>query len=812
MNSRALLVLERRRQQVLWTAPVWIMSAGVAAALCLALSGAEARLRMWPLGISVVVALIIRLVRRPTLREVTHALEMEMGSRNRLEALVELAGRSDPLAQALSADAGRFLVRHPLPRPYAWMAGVGVMSALVLSNVLISLSSDAPPPIVSAATAHRTVVPSFPVERPIEPMTIPPASLRWISSVDEMAVGPTDDTPLIAEAESVTGLRTVALEVFLEGESPDARLVADDVAPGVQTLTTTLRLAASDPATSTWAAYYLKAERVRPPDLPVETVWPPVVSPLQVVRWGAAADSIATDPDDPDPAAGWVDGLRKLQRDQRQALRETFALRHGLELSNEADARVSPAGVRARQEDIAANLSDLGSRVSPEVLSAKGGEEFEQAVQQSQRAIKALALETWDAGMKEQLRSLASLAAAEIGATQAWRERQARRAAEEAERLARLMKSFGDELPARAETPAGRLETLAQEQAAIADRLEKKAEGAGIFSAQDSVVRALASVMTEETLPAALNDLLAEAMEAAKEARKQLNENDRLAATEPSARAAQALTAAVEQLDEIGRDRATEDLLAAQSDFVRSAFDVQAAGDSTFAETAQAAAEKIRQRQEQLRRAAQREQNAGSEMAAERLEELAHSISECAVCEQLGGAGGQGGEGTGDERKETTEKLERLAEQAAASAREIGDESKLQRRIAGDLEAMRRQLDEPALTPKVLREIRQELEVNRQRVGQQQHSMPPPPGPGAPSNVLDDYRATLRTRVTGLLALASPNAPAGDRQQTLVRANPAEAPPAYRDAVADYFESLARFRNTTSRSGFPTPSPLRSND
>jgi hypothetical protein len=71
--------------------------------------------------------------------------------------------------------------------------------------------------------------------------------------------------------------------------------------------------------------------------------------------------------------------------------------------------------------------------------------------------------------------------------------------------------------------------------------------------------------------------------------------------------------------------------------------------------------------------------------------------------------------------------------------------------------------------------------------------VPPPPGPGATAEQQGEYVTLLIQRVSGFVRLTTA-ARESKRAEVLTTGNPADAPPAYRPAVADYFEALARER------------------
>ncbi|MEO5959298.1 MAG: hypothetical protein ABIZ49_14220, partial [Opitutaceae bacterium] len=83
--------------------------------------------------------------------------------------------------------------------------------------------------------------------------------------------------------------------------------------------------------------------------------------------------------------------------------------------------------------------------------------------------------------------------------------------------------------------------------------------------------------------------------------------------------------------------------------------------------------------------------------------------------------------------------------------------------------------------------------------------VPPPPGPGSKLKEIRDYAAVLSDRVAGLIQLSVEAQRETKRLQVLTTANPGDAPPEYRPAVADYFEKLARDRAPPAPPARPAP-------
>jgi hypothetical protein len=98
-------------------------------------------------------------------------------------------------------------------------------------------------------------------------------------------------------------------------------------------------------------------------------------------------------------------------------------------------------------------------------------------------------------------------------------------------------------------------------------------------------------------------------------------------------------------------------------------------------------------------------------------------------------------------------------------------------------------------------ELYEKTVANSQRLQTQGNTVPvpPPPGPGATVQVVDDYAGLLSQRINGLIGFTTIATRDAKRTQVLTTGKPSEAPPAYRPAVADYFEALAQDR--------PTPAP-----
>lgn len=709
MKPHVATLLVQRHRRAQWLLPLWVLVMGLTLDLVLARAGAEPSWRLGALGVATVLAVIARFRPRCTLRETARDLDGRMGSHNRLEALAELVERTDPLAEALRAETDVFLAGHRAPRSYAWFAGLGLLIALAVVCVG-NRDSWHPRPAVGVQSADgakaRAVAPATkPVEVPPPPVPpVTPAALRWVAPEAMITAAPKETIPLSFEAESGYGLRNLALHVILNGEARAPLVIEGKIAAGVQPVELALGLEALAVQPYDVVTYFVRAESIRPENAVAAPIGPVLSSSLQLVEVRALREEPMAGVDEDEPASRVLEVLQQLKREQFGVLRDAFAL------GNELVPRSDP-GWSERVREVDAQQKSLGEQVSvaiPSVAAAGipvgAAEALAAAGAEAQKADTELAREDPAAATIPAGRALARLAAAEKIAAKVARENRARLAAEAAARDAKESEAG---LPAREDTPAGRLEKLAALQKALAEQLASRTPTEGIFKEQDGLAREIAKLAGERAFPREIDEALGAAAAAARESANQLNESDPAAATEPATRAAQTLAEALASIEAAGRARAVEELLAAQRALIRAATELEQASPEERTDAAKAATERAEATQRKLHAAARRQQRQGSVEAAKKIEELAKAMAEAATKKALAEAAGseQGKAAAG-------RKLTDLAQHAADAASGFEDEQKTQERAREELRRVQANLERIARGARPLLWVEPESEIS----------------------------------------------------------------------------------------------------
>jgi hypothetical protein len=657
-------LLQRHHRRAVWLRPLWILAAGLAWCITLAQLEVAFGIRVKLLATAAGLALLARFWRRPTLRDTACEIDAKAGLNNRLETLIELGDRTDAFATATRSEVSSHLVTHRTPRPYLWIAGLGVLATLLAINVALL-----PRSLALAPPAHQVAVlpESAPKPRPLAPPPAgppPPAVLRWISPDEAIAATGREEFPASAQAESITGLHDLSVTFALNGELRDPLLLAAEVAPGVKDVASALTVAPLDAKPYDVATYFLSAERVRPPNVAPLPVWPPVYSSLQFVEIRPPREEPMSDPAPDDPATAILKALRELKQNQRAVARDSFALGHGLPDKNDLGwSDLLGAGV-ARQDSVLKQTASALASVVAKNFPSDVSDRLKDATTAMNSAAAALARTDPGAATPPATRALAHLVAAEaLAARFIWENR-----LRDAGAVAAKDQENAADLPDRAETPAGRLEKLAAQQAAIADQLAARSAPPGIFAEQDAVARAIVRLGAEQAFAENVNALIQSAAVAAGESATQLNERDPEAATEPATRAAQSLREALDALEAVARQRAAEQMLAVQRSFNRAATDLSGADPNALATTATEAEKRAELAESDLRREALREQRFGSADVARQLNELAQAIRESEVQRQLGDIANNNAADRNSRRDAASQTLRNLAQRAASGA------------------------------------------------------------------------------------------------------------------------------------------------
>jgi hypothetical protein len=562
-----LSLLTQHHRRAVWLRPLWILAAGLSLELPLTLLEVPLDFRLKLLGATAVFALLARFWRAPTLRDTAREIDAAAGFNNRLEALVEVGDRCDAFADATREEIGSHLQRHRAPRPYLWIAASILLAVLLPVNAVLFLTAKAlvaPPPRVAVVTPETP--PAVEPEAPPLPPAAgppPPAILRWISPEVITKAGPKEEILTSAETESITGLRNLQLHLALNGEERAPLPISSALEPGVKPVVASLLLEPFEGRPYDIVSYYLVADRVRPPNVAPEPIWPPVYSPLQFVIVRPPRDEPMTDPEPEDPAGAVLRTLRQLKDEQLNLARDAFALSHGLPDRDDPQWPELARAAAARQSASLRQTEAVLPLLATHHIPAEVADRLKEAMTAMQASATELARSEPEPATAPATRALSRLTAAEdITARFLW-ENRLRAAAVIADQAA----PKNSDLPDRADTPADRLEKLSARQTAIADQLATHQAADGIFSEQDTVARAVAKLAGENAFPSEINGLIQNAGKSATESATQLNERDLEAAREPAAWAAQLLRDAIDALEAASRRRAEEQLQFAQQSF-----------------------------------------------------------------------------------------------------------------------------------------------------------------------------------------------------------------------------------------------------
>jgi hypothetical protein len=267
---------------------------------------------------------------------------------------------------------------------------------------------------------------------------------------------------------------------------------------------------------------------------------------------------------------------------------------------------------------------------------------------------------------------------------------------------------------------------------------------------------------------------------------------------------------AVNTLNAAGKTDTADVLANAQRALNESAGNVAGAGPGNSQGAATAAAQSTAQAEAALRAAATEQQNKGSTDAAQQLADLANAINNSRVQDDLKKLAGEGAAATDGERQAAANKLLGLAQGAANGQGALGNRDQLAQQALDALKRDRVNLDRADKAgPEALRGLQQDA------IGQAQIAMAAGQGDGkrvdtpilgpisklappAPPQGDQQHAPFMRmagSQIDELIKILSKQI-AADRPQVLTTAQTGDAPPAYRPAVADYFESLAHEQDT----------------
>ena len=567
----------------------------------------------------------IRRARALTATSLARSLDAEWTLSGRLESAAELAGDSSAFAAAQRADtSARIAPRHE-PGARAWDLALCLVSAILL---LVFIQGGF---LSFRLLTTGSITGPSPAAEPPAPPDIS-ATLAWRSPKAEIKATTIEEVPLTAEAVTRTGLRSVALEIAVNGEHRlsrplDAAALAPLAQAGTHPIELSLYLDEVGAQEFDIVSYYLRATRDTPEPAPDAT------SPLQFIQIRPAREDVTRV-----QASGGGSDLQKLallignlKAAQVQLLKQNHLLAH------DPIDHASPAW---REEN---------TRVAKDqaLLVEKVAEAREFAISE---AMPALVVDNLT-----QVRPLMESAAARIAES-----RNAEAASPQGKAIGLLASiekilikiiieggqaggtppptnhdPFKDgqqfRLPPRPETPAGQLEQLAADQAEAA--ADPDADAREFLAKQAEIARRLAALDQSQALDPAAQQKAADAARDAAEAARQLELGDREAALAPAAAAAAALGEAVAAQEKAGLATAEATLEAARRELN--------AAERLNDPAARAAAQQ--EVAAKLRAEAAAQQQTGSAAAARALAEAAAKIDQAAAGAKSGAAPSPGG-------------------------------------------------------------------------------------------------------------------------------------------------------------------------
>lgn len=218
--------------------------------------------------------------RRRTLLRSAAEMDAALATANRLETATALHSAQDAMAKAQRAETEQFLQQSRIVPRRHWLPVLVVLVALLAVAHLATLICWARPVRVDANAKKN--LPAVAEKKPAP--TVPTASIEWRSPESETAATAIEEVPLEAGANSATGLRNPVLEIEVNGAQRLSQPLPDDLTqPGPHTLKPSIYLDQLNVKTYDIVSYHLSAQRIGDAALP-PTVSPVQFVQIKPVR------------------------------------------------------------------------------------------------------------------------------------------------------------------------------------------------------------------------------------------------------------------------------------------------------------------------------------------------------------------------------------------------------------------------------------------------------------------------------------------------------------------------------------------------
>lgn len=886
-DPREFLKAEYRARRL--RASLWTTTGGIAVALLLRHFAHS--LWLLALAVTALALLLIRIFYRPNLDALAVALDERFNAKNRLEAVDLLSNDPSALARAQREETARSLEKTNAGPRTPWFPITTTLLALLIALFLSEFSF---PFFSSAAPAAAAPSPT--------PSAIPTATIRWKSPEAETTGTKLEEVPLVAEAESSSGLKDVTLVLSVNGEKKKSVPVDEAVQKvllksGKNRLEPSVYLDELNVEAFDVVSYHLQGQRIYERPLPL------TASPIQFIQIRPLREDVKIIKEANGYAAYAL--LTALKVAQLQALKQNFLLSHA-EIAKTDPAWVEENNAVAADQKV---LADKTHDAIPFLIEKAAPMEVVDLVTQAEPLMRSAAEKIQatknEPAVPEQEHALALL----IEAQKHFIKAVVLKGKTEGQAKAAPKDPFKDrqkiQLPKREDTAAGKLEKLAEKQSELADKLNQPGvDSAAQAKAEREIQEGIKAVAEE--LNADVRKELTQANEAAQAAAAQLDAKDPGAAREPATRAAERLHAAIAKMLEEGQKSGSQAMDDAQRQLNNTGEDMQrAAGKNPDA--TEKAKQRLEETAQQLEKEALHQMEQGSATIAKQLQELAKQLravdlaklpapgskpgdgtspddkakgsqpsegkgskgkegsgaepgatdpqgSQGSEPKQGDGTGSKGeegkapgetgskgktlsgsetggtepgetgpGEGTngsggsGGTRSENTpaEKLDALAQKLAEAQARMTSGQELLERSLNDLQRAKANLDPThggknggqGSDPKDREALRKEaldtIKATAQRTQAATNSNILQAGASKAKKRVDEIKSSiaaddqtvtvdLTEPTDALIALIAATLLEQQRDQTIVTGSPEEAPPAYREAVAKYFEQLSR--------------------
>ncbi|MGA3268331.1 MAG: hypothetical protein ABSE16_16090 [Verrucomicrobiota bacterium] len=851
MNANQYSVEELLRRQRRWNQYAWplaVLAAGLGATLAFAWDRhpSVARVATWGhlpqwwlggLAVTLIAAAVVWRLRHRTVSEAAQAMDEKWAAKNRLETAAALSSAPDAIARAQREETAGF-VRQAQVRPRGIpLSYLGWLVMLLICGHLLTLLSWARPfsggsllPSASKNPDQTAAQSASAATAPEAKPSAPEASITWNSPEEEIKAAAIEEVPLEAVADSQSGFHDAVLEVSVNGVGHPAVAIelAELKKAGPHTVQTSIYLDQLGVKPYDIVSYDLRAQRNGIQKLPV------TVSPVQFVEVKPLREDVHECPPTQEPSTCF-NYITAIKSAQLRAMKQNFVLAHTDLSHDSADWKDENKQVGTDQQTLAEKTGEvidlLASHDAPDEIMSL----IRQAKpEMSEAAQKILATQN-EPALAPQGKALSLITEVEkyLG-------RSVRQGPSLVAKVPDPFDKKALELKRRDLTPAGEMEILAREQARLAGDIattnaltadsgesEPGAISGTPAGRESQISQRFGTLLDSTNFPAETIKHLDLGHHQAEASLTKLNADDMVSAREPAAESARELRLAVEAVRQAAEQAARNEL----ADALRALSDAAGGARITPAQPSDEAARQqasnvvsqVANAARNLTEAARQQQETGSAKAASQLNGLAQALAGTDVQKALQQLQAQPrdqqvAENAANQLQDLADQAGLLQNNGAMTPAELAqlidrlqrDHVNIQRLIAQN--SLPPSPDRPpngtngspnVLTPntgsfgsEIITDVREgvlEASAAMPQTGivvpmrNQLHS---PPIPGAPSANITAYLAKIDPPLENLITLLQTRLQQ-QRPFTLTDQQVAEALPAYRPAVADYFEQLS---------------------